>query len=41
VVPKVILGGVDRPGLPPRSPALGAGASSSMSRRGGTKALLL
>jgi hypothetical protein len=36
-MPKLILGGMDRPGLPPRSPALGAGASSSMPRRGCTK----
>ncbi|XP_066392364.1 bZIP transcription factor 29-like [Miscanthus floridulus] len=28
---------MDRPGLPPRSPALGASASSSMSQRGYTK----
>jgi hypothetical protein len=28
---------MDRPGMPPQPPALGAGASSSMSRRGGTK----
>ncbi|XP_066392358.1 bZIP transcription factor 30-like [Miscanthus floridulus] len=36
-VPKLIVGGMDRPGLLLRPPALGAGASSSMSRRGGTK----
>ncbi|XP_066333442.1 bZIP transcription factor 29-like [Miscanthus floridulus] len=36
-MPKLILGGMDRPGLLPRSPALGAGASSSMPRRGCTK----
>jgi len=36
-VPKLILGGMDRPGLPPRPPVLGAGASRSMSRRGRTK----
>ncbi|CAD6225401.1 unnamed protein product [Miscanthus lutarioriparius] len=36
-VPKLTVGSMDRPELPLRPPALGAGASSSMSRRGGTK----
>jgi hypothetical protein len=37
VVPKLILGGMDRPGLPLQLPAHGADASRSISRRGRTK----